>query len=103
MASATTHIDGTGRLAFADFVRQHPDYAATSALDELRTREFSRLDRLGHVYVDYTGSGLYAESQVRRHADLLLTHVFGNPHSLSPTSSASTDASTTSLPRRDGL
>jgi selenocysteine lyase/cysteine desulfurase len=77
--------------AFAAFVESEPGYAATAPLDELRSREFSRLDRLGHVYVDYTGSGLYADSQVRRHADLLAGGVFGNPHSVNPTSTASTE------------
>ncbi len=57
---------------------------------ELREREFSRLDAEGHVYLDYTGSGLYAESQIRRHADLLTHRVFGNPHSRNPTSLAAT-------------
>ena len=33
------------------------------------------------MYLDYTGGGLYAESQVRHHADLLNDHIFGNPHS----------------------
>ncbi len=57
---------------------------------ELRAKEFSRLDRLGHVYLDYTGGGLYAESQINRHADLLRSSVFGNPHSANPTSIAAT-------------
>lgn len=57
---------------------------------ELRAREFSRLDAAGHVYVDYTGSGLYPESLVRAHAELLRASVLGNPHSHSPSSSAST-------------
>lgn len=60
------------------------------SFDELRTTEFSRLDAGGHVYLDYTGGGLYAESQVRTHADLLLHSVLGNPHSQNPTSLAST-------------
>jgi selenocysteine lyase/cysteine desulfurase len=58
---------------------------------ELRAREFSRLDRLGQVYLDYTGSGLYAESQARRHAELLCDTVLGNPHSRNPTSRAATE------------
>jgi selenocysteine lyase/cysteine desulfurase len=58
--------------------------------DELRRREFSRLDRLGHVYLDYTGAGLYAESQVRAHSDYLCSTVLGNPHSRNPTSQAAT-------------
>ena len=77
--------------ALAAFVERFTGYAGTASLDEVRRREFSRLDRLGHVYLDYTGSGLYAESQVRRHAELLLASVFGNPHSINPTSRVSTE------------
>ena len=29
--------------------------------EALRAREFGRLDEGGHVYLDYTGSGLYGE------------------------------------------
>jgi selenocysteine lyase/cysteine desulfurase len=72
------------------FTAAHPEYDETSALDDLRRREFGRLDALGHVYLDYTGSGLYGESQVRRHSELLLGHVLGNPHSANPASVAST-------------
>lgn len=61
-----------------------------TSFDQLRATEFSRLDAGGHVYLDYTGGGLYAESQVRGHADLLLHNVLGNPHSQNPTSLAST-------------
>ena len=57
----------------------------TSAIDpfvaELRAREFGRLDREGLAYLDYTGSALYAASQVRAHHELLSRAVFGNPHS----------------------
>jgi len=53
---------------------------------ELRTREFARLDAAGQVYVDFTGGGLYAASQVTRHGELLGSGIFGNPHSLSPAS-----------------
>ncbi len=59
-------------------------------LDELRTTDSARLDRAGQVYLDYTGGGLYADSQLREHLDLLTQGVFGNPHSQSPTSAAST-------------
>ncbi|HEX8362426.1 MAG TPA: aminotransferase class V-fold PLP-dependent enzyme [Longimicrobium sp.] len=64
----------------------------TDRFAELRRRDFSRLDRGGHVYLDYTGAGLYAESQVRAHADYLCDAVLGNPHSRNPTSQAATDA-----------
>lgn len=68
-----------------------PDYAATAALDDLRAREYARLDRLGEVYLDYTGSGLYSEAHVRRHHALLEEQLFGNPHSHNPSSQRMTD------------
>jgi selenocysteine lyase/cysteine desulfurase len=76
-----------GQPELEEFLAAFPAYASTGRLDELRAAEFARLDAEGHVYLDYTGGGLYAESQVRRHAELLLSGVFGNPHSASPTSS----------------
>ena len=48
---------------------------------ELRAREFGRLAKTGITYLDYTGSGLYAESHVRDHAEFLCGTVVGNPHS----------------------
>ena len=75
-----------------DFLRRYPDYAGTGVLDELRAAEYGRLDRQGHTYLDYTGGSLYAESQLRRHCDLLHERVLGNPHSHNPTSAASTQA-----------
>ncbi|MEO8507543.1 MAG: aminotransferase class V-fold PLP-dependent enzyme [Betaproteobacteria bacterium] len=71
---------------------RHPTYAGTSALDELRALEYARLDAQGQVYLDYTGGGLHADAQVREHAALLASHVFGNPHSASPSSMATTTA-----------
>ena len=59
-------------------------------LDELRAAEYGRLDATGAVYLDYTGGSLYAESQVEEHLQLLRDGVFGNPHSVNPTSSEST-------------
>ncbi len=74
------------------FLDLHPGYTATAFLDELRTQEFGRLDREGHVYLDFTGAGLYAASHIREHAALLEEGVFGNPHSANPTSTATTHA-----------
>lgn len=76
--------------AHAEFLAAYPSYTTTAALDDLRTREYARLDAAGHVYLDYTGGGLYAESQLRGHLDLLSCGVFGNPHSHNPTSQAMT-------------
>jgi selenocysteine lyase/cysteine desulfurase len=75
--------------AHEDFLRRFPAYARTAAVDELRAADYARLDKLGHTYLDYTGGGLYAESQVRRHQELLAGAVLGNPHSQSPTALAS--------------
>ena len=77
--------------ALAAFLDAYPAYASTRLLDDLRAREYSRLDRLGHVYLDYTGGSLYADGQVRAHHELLATHVFGNPHSHNPSSQAMTE------------
>src|SRR6266702_1679466 len=79
------------REAEQAFRQAYPTFASTSALDDLRAREYARLDDLGQIYLDYTGGGLYAESQLREHFELLRHHVFGNPHSLNPTSRATTE------------
>lgn len=73
------------------FLKAHPDYPVTSALDRLRLTEYARLDLNEQVYLDYTGGGLYAESQILRHHRLLSERVFGNPHSTNPASLASTE------------
>ncbi|HKG92162.1 MAG TPA: aminotransferase class V-fold PLP-dependent enzyme [Gemmatimonadaceae bacterium] len=59
-------------------------------LRTLREREFARLDADGQAYLDHTGSALYPASLVEAHAELLRSGVFGNPHSRSPASHAST-------------
>ncbi|CAG0927927.1 molybdenum cofactor sulfurtransferase [Thermoflexales bacterium] len=76
--------------AFDDFRLAYPAYDSTRQLDELRATEYARLVRQGHVYLDYTGGGLYAESQLRDHMALLGDSVFGNPHSKNLTSLAMT-------------
>ena len=60
-------------------------------LAELRRSEYARLDRSGQVYLDYTGAGLYAQSQLDEHLALLRDGVFGNPHSVNPTSTVMTE------------
>ena len=77
--------------AFDDFLKAFPDYQGTGRIDALRASEYRRLDAQHHVYLDYTGGALHAESQVREHMALLNTRVLGNPHSVSLTSSGMTD------------
>jgi molybdenum cofactor sulfurtransferase len=76
--------------ALETFRRSSPSFETTHTLDDLRARDYARLDAQGHIYLDYTGGGLYAESQVREHMALLTRNVFGNPHSKNPTSQAMT-------------
>ncbi|MBI5031989.1 MAG: aminotransferase class V-fold PLP-dependent enzyme [Chloroflexi bacterium] len=73
-----------------EFLTQYPQFETTHHLGELRAKDYARLENLHHIYLDYTGGGLYADSQIRAHADLLLCNVFGNPHSTNPTSLAMT-------------
>ncbi|MFN7913889.1 MAG: aminotransferase class V-fold PLP-dependent enzyme [Vicinamibacterales bacterium] len=74
----------------AELLAQFPEYASTAVLDELRHSEYGRLDASNQAYLDYTGGGVYADSQIRAHADLITAQTLGNPHSVSLASSAST-------------
>jgi molybdenum cofactor sulfurtransferase len=73
------------------FLKAYPEFPITHAVDHLRLAEYARLDVNSQVYLDYTGGGLYAESQVQRHHRLLSEHIFGNPHSSNASSLASTE------------
>ena len=73
------------------FLRAYPSYPTTEAIDQLRATDYARLDLAEHVYLDYTGGGLYADSQIRKHQRLLSENIFGNPHSANPTSMAATE------------
>jgi molybdenum cofactor sulfurtransferase len=91
LVKGTNHPSQEIEAAFADFLQTYPAYESTSLLDELRASDYKRLDELDQIYLDYTGGGLYAESQLRAHMELLRHNVFGNPHSHNPTSLAMTD------------
>ncbi|MBI5933186.1 MAG: aminotransferase class V-fold PLP-dependent enzyme [Chloroflexi bacterium] len=73
------------------FLKANPAFPTTNVLDHLRLTEYARLDVNGQIYLDYTGGGLYAESQILRHHRLLSEHVFGNPHSTNSASVSSTE------------
>jgi hypothetical protein len=53
--------------------------------------DYPYLDAAGHVYLDYTGAGLPALAQLAAHAGRIRGRCFGNPHSESPASAASTE------------
>ena len=76
---------------YSAFAASYPAFKQTLLLDEWRQTQYRRLDAAGQVYLDYTGGGLYSESQLVEHMELLRSGVFGNPHSANPTSLAMTD------------
>ncbi len=75
----------------AGFLSAYPGYRSTALLDRLRATEYSYLDAGGHVYLDYTGTGLPAQAQLDAHAERMRGRCFGNPHSENPASAASTE------------
>ncbi len=75
---------------YADFLKKYPTFEETRHIDQIRREDYSRIDRTHQIYLDFTGAGLYGESQVRNHQQLLLENTFGNPHSTNPTSIAAT-------------
>lgn len=75
---------------FEIFLEKYPTYKKTESIDALRKKDYARLDAGEHIYFDYTGGGIYAESQIEKHQQLLRENVFGNPHSSNPTSQAAT-------------
>ncbi|MBE0684386.1 MAG: aminotransferase class V-fold PLP-dependent enzyme [Anaerolineaceae bacterium] len=68
------------------FLTDYPNFQKTSVLDKIRKDDYPNLDQQGHTYLDFTGAGLYAQSQVMKHHQMLQENVFGNPHSSNPTS-----------------
>lgn len=66
------------------------ELAHNAFFEALRTKEYSRLDKGKHVYLDFTGGNLYADSQVVQHHTMLRENVLGNPHSTNPSSQLAT-------------
>jgi len=74
-----------------EFIEKYgSQYGYEGAIDELREREFARLKDI--VFLDHAGTGLYAESQMRKCFDNWNSSVFGNPHSVNPSSLQSAKA-----------
>lgn len=80
----------TAAATTAELLAQFPEYASTAVLDDLRRTDYGRLDAQDQAYLDYTGGGVYADSQIRAHAELITGQTLGNPHSVSLASTAST-------------
>ncbi|KAJ4705834.1 Molybdenum cofactor sulfurase [Melia azedarach] len=60
------------------------------SIDEIRATEFKRLEN-GTVYLDHAGATLYSELQMEAIFKDFTTNVYGNPHSQSDASSATSD------------
>src|SRR6478735_8036151 len=88
--TATVYVPSSLPQAEAAFTARFPEFDADGTFVELRRTEYGRLDATDQVYLDYTGGGLHAASQIAIHAELLRTTVLGNPHSNNPTSLATT-------------
>ncbi|KAI8467267.1 MAG: pyridoxal phosphate-dependent transferase [Monoraphidium minutum] len=73
--------------AKAAFLELNPGYGYGGWLDANYEKELG-LRLCGDHYLDFTGSGLYTNSQLRAATDELSTRAFGNPHSTNPSSAA---------------
>lgn len=51
-------------------------------IDDIRAREYARLDNDKSVYLDYAGSSLYSNSQIANHAKYLTSHLLASPSSV---------------------
>lgn len=67
-----------------------PKLAHEEFFNALREKEYHRLSKGNHVYLDYTGGNLYSKHQIESHQEILKQNVFGNPHSTNPTSQLAT-------------
>lgn len=57
------------------------DTIALDFFDDLRRREFARLDEQDIAYLDFAAAGLYGASQAAAYAERLTNGIYGNPHS----------------------
>src|SRR5688572_15894876 len=55
----------------------------------VREKEYSTLNKSGHVYLDYTGGNIHPECLLEMHQKFLKNAVYGNPHSTNPSSQLS--------------
>ncbi|XVF18302.1 hypothetical protein REPUB_Repub11eG0009600 [Reevesia pubescens] len=76
-----------------EFLKEFGDYYGypngPKTIDEIRATEFKRLEDT--VYLDHAGATLYSELQLEAIFKDLTTSVYGNPHSQSDSSSATSD------------
>src|SRR6266542_4128202 len=72
-----------------DFLKEFPSkYGYGGKIDQIREKEYPQLKSC--VYLDHTGSTTFAKSLVTNFVDDITNNLYGNPHSDSPSSQAST-------------
>ncbi|KAM5461889.1 hypothetical protein MferCBS49748_006921 [Microsporum ferrugineum] len=69
------------KKAERQFRRASPTFEKTREIDTLRATEYTPLK--DHVYMDYTGAGLYGEKQLRTHFNLLRSSIYSDSSSTS--------------------
>ncbi|XP_062852171.1 molybdenum cofactor sulfurase isoform X2 [Trichomycterus rosablanca] len=69
---------------FESFKQICPNYSFTSEQTELIRHQFSRIKDI--TYLDHAGTTLFPESQIKAFYDDITRNVYGNPHSLNPSS-----------------
>ncbi|XP_026801265.3 molybdenum cofactor sulfurase isoform X2 [Pangasianodon hypophthalmus] len=74
---------------FESFKEIWPGYSFGSEQQQLIRREFSRLNDI--TYLDHAGTTFFAESQVKSFYEDISRNVYGNPHSLNPSSKMTHD------------
>eukprot|EP00887_Chlorella_sp_A99_P005890 scaffold1.g5890.t1 len=90
LAPLLARAEETGRTDWSKqaFLASAPGYGYGGTVDELYEQEIGpRLK--GQHYLDYTGSGLYWNSQVKAATHELEAAVYGNPHSVNPSAERS--------------
>lgn len=69
---------------FFEFMKNYPDYGYNGKIDEILEKDMHRARH--EAYLDYTGAGLYRKSQLESVMRELENNLYGNTHSINPSS-----------------
>jgi len=70
------------RLKFLENYSPNGEYGYDGKIDELVANELTRIQ--GEIYFDYTGAGVYQNSQIEKVFNDIKNNVYGNAHSRNP-------------------
>lgn len=71
-------------VEYFDFMKNNPDYGYNGKLDEILEKDMQRARH--DAYLDYTGAGVYRKSQLDSVVRALSNNLYGNTHSINPSS-----------------